>query len=74
MMSKVAQTLGLAPKMPTVGATPAATPTSAMPTVDPTSEIQKARKKQMEKSQTGREGTRLSDAGTQSYANDLLGT
>jgi hypothetical protein len=72
MMSKVAQTLGLAPKMPNMAATPAAT-SVAMPTVDPTSEIEKARKKMADKTATGREGTRLSDAGTQSYSNDLLG-
>ena len=72
-MSKVAQTLGLAPKMPKIGETPAATQTS-MPTVDPTSEIERARKKAAEKTSQGREGTRLSDAGTQSYGGDLLGS
>lgn len=72
-MSKVAQTLGLAPKMPTIAAAPKSADPVVMPTVDPTSEIEKARKKMATKSQTGREGTRLSDAGTQSYSNDLLG-
>lgn len=71
-MSKVAQTLGLAPKMPKLPTTPAATQTT-MPSVDPTSEIERARKKAAEKTSQGREGTRLSDAGTQSYSNDLLG-
>lgn len=69
-MSGVAKGLGLVPKMP------ALTPQSGaarMPTINPTEEVQKARKRASEKASTGREGTRLSDAGTQSYSGGLLG-
>lgn len=68
-MGKVAQTLGLAPKI-SGSLKPQAT---EMPSVDPMSEAQKARKKLSERSSQGREGTRLSDAGTQSYSNGLVG-
>lgn len=69
-MGGVAKTLGLVPKIPTA-AQPKAT---EMPTTDPTFLIEAARKKLATKAQTGREGTRLSDAGTQSYGGDLLGS